>query len=355
LTPKILSASRKWVALAKVILKASLVLNYIRSFLVFGRGRVSLNQILVVVPYLQQRELCLKTVAENEEFKGLIVATANTYQGHENTCVFFDSTAAANLDSKVGFVDDSNRLAVATTRHRCGLVVFGDSRIYSNIVVTENNNGGDDAYDEDEDEEDEVDEAETKNNESTSKLQQLFAWFADNGRVVSESAENPPEYICKQITKEIHEEARHNQKAREQQGDEHFFLATSRLPIPMQRIPINYAAINNRLGPLWSEQKKITNLKISRRNRRRQLDRMRSLTSCKTFKQIRKSWMLSRRSGDKRIFDPMTSIPSCLTIYFSVNLASPTSHFAILPLKSGSRWNGRATFIFALTTPQIII
>jgi hypothetical protein len=77
---------------------ANLVLNYIRSFLAFGKRRVFLNQIVVVVPYLQQRELYLKTVAENEEFKGLIVATANTYQGHENTYVFFDSTAAANLE-----------------------------------------------------------------------------------------------------------------------------------------------------------------------------------------------------------------------------------------------------------------
>jgi hypothetical protein len=49
---------------------ANLVLNYIRSFLAFGKGIVLLNQI-VVVPYLQQRELYLKTVAENEEFKGL--------------------------------------------------------------------------------------------------------------------------------------------------------------------------------------------------------------------------------------------------------------------------------------------
>jgi hypothetical protein len=41
---------------------------------------------------------------------------------------------------------------------------------------------------------------------------------------------------------------------------------------------------------------KLANINIRRRNRRRQLDRMRSLTSCKTSKQIRKSWMLSRRS-----------------------------------------------------------
>jgi hypothetical protein len=160
---------------------------------------------------------------ENEEFKGLIVATANTYQGHENTYVFFDSTAAANLDGKVGFIDDSNSLAVATTRHKCGLAVFGDSRTYSTTVVTETNEGGDDTDGEDEDEEDGVDEAETKNSESTSKLQQLFAWFAESGRVVSESAGNPPEYICKQVTKETHEEARRKQKAREQQGDEHLF------------------------------------------------------------------------------------------------------------------------------------
>lgn len=128
-------------------------------------------------------------------------------------------------------------------------------------------------------------------------------------------------------------------------------LATSRLPIPMRRIRINNATIYNRLGPLWREQMKLTNIKICRRNLPRQLDLMRSLTSCKIFKRIRKSSMLSPRSRDKRLFTPSTSIPSWFTTNFSLNLASPTSRFTIFPLKSKSRWNGRATFIFALTTP----
>jgi len=328
---------------------ASLVPNYIRSFLAFGKGRIFLHQIAVIVPYLQQRELYLKTVAENEEFKGLIVATANTYQGHENTYVFFHSTAAANLDGKVGFIDDSNSLAVATTRHRCGLAVFGDSRTYSTTIITETNEGGDDTDDEDEDEEDGVDEAETKNSESTSKLQQLFAWFAESGRVVSESAGNPPGYICKQITKETHEEARRKQKAREQQGDEHLFgdfTATD----PDDE---NSNQQRNNQQPLRAPTARANEISQHQHTLEESSSSTRPdakpdfLQDLQANQKVMDALGKIGRQEDFRPNDFNPLLPYHILLRES---GVPTSHFTILPLKSGSRWNGRATFIFALTT-----
>jgi AAA domain len=137
-------------------------------------------QIVVAVPYLQQRQLYLETVIDNKEWKDLVIATTNIYQGHENIFVFCDSTAAENLEGKVGFIDDSNRLAVATTRHQCELVLFGDSRIYNNVVITTDVEEGEDSGSEDD--EDEVDEVEKSNRSDQSTLQELFKWFANKSQ-----------------------------------------------------------------------------------------------------------------------------------------------------------------------------
>jgi hypothetical protein len=200
----------------------SLVLNYGKSFVASSKGRVTLDMIVVVVPYLQQRQMYLETIIGNKEWRGLTIATANTYQGHERDFVLFDSTSAENLDGKVSFVDDVNRLAVATTRHKSGLVVFGDSRIYSNTVVTDIDQHDSQNFESDEEEAD-VDEVERKNKPDKLSLQELFKWFQDGERFVEENLDTPPGYPCKQMTKEDLDKKRREYKTQQPEDDFHLF------------------------------------------------------------------------------------------------------------------------------------
>jgi hypothetical protein len=65
----------------------SLVLNYIKSFLE-SHPEVTLDKIVVIVTYLQQRELYPAVAASDPFWKNLNVATADTFQKHERTFAF---------------------------------------------------------------------------------------------------------------------------------------------------------------------------------------------------------------------------------------------------------------------------
>jgi hypothetical protein len=107
---------------------AHLVLTYIRMLKAFTPS-ISNRQIEIVVPYLQQRRLYVRPIlAADEEFKGITIATANSFMGWEREFVFADFTAAENLSGKVGFVADKHRLTVKVTRQSQFLTCVADIR-----------------------------------------------------------------------------------------------------------------------------------------------------------------------------------------------------------------------------------
>jgi superfamily I DNA and/or RNA helicase len=89
---------------------AHFVLAYI-MLIKIGTGATN-GQIVIVVPYLQQRRLYIRTIlAALSDFGGITVATANSFMGWEKSYVFVDLTASENLGGKAGFVADIDSLS----------------------------------------------------------------------------------------------------------------------------------------------------------------------------------------------------------------------------------------------------
>jgi superfamily I DNA and/or RNA helicase len=104
---------------------AHYVLLYIR--MIKAATGATNKMIVILVPYLQQRRLCIQTIlAAEEEFGGITVATTNSFLGREREFVFADFCGAANLGGKVGFIADKHRLSTKITRQTKFLVAFGN-------------------------------------------------------------------------------------------------------------------------------------------------------------------------------------------------------------------------------------
>jgi hypothetical protein len=93
-----------------------------------SNGTVKMKDIVVIVPYLAQRELYLeaKLKDSHNRFEDLQISTASTFHGFERELAVFDLTVASNVGKSVGFVADRRRLSVSTTRHRSALMIIGD-------------------------------------------------------------------------------------------------------------------------------------------------------------------------------------------------------------------------------------
>ncbi len=67
----------------------------------------------------------MKEVFKNEIKLGLSISTVDGYQGAEKDYIFF-SVVRSNYSGKLGFSEDKNRVNVALSRAKVGLVVVGN-------------------------------------------------------------------------------------------------------------------------------------------------------------------------------------------------------------------------------------
>jgi len=139
-------------------------------------------EIVILVPYLQQRRLYIRTIlAAFADFSGITVATANSYIGWEESYVFVDLTVSENLGGKVGFVADKHRLAVILTRQQQFLMLFADPRC---TIVKKDDPEAPNATEEDQ-KKAQLD-ADKKYNLDT--LRSLFEYFNGTKRIIYEDA-----------------------------------------------------------------------------------------------------------------------------------------------------------------------
>jgi hypothetical protein len=161
---------------------AHFMLAYIEAMLA-ACPRVDLGEhVYLVVPYLEQQKVYRTIVANHSKWSRLNVITANKVQGHEREIVFFDGTASASLNGKVGFVADPHRLAVVFSRHRNCFVMVMDMECLQ---------GASGHSKKDVKEEKVSDDAEIIESEilhDVTSLSLALEWFRDNNRIVYEDA-----------------------------------------------------------------------------------------------------------------------------------------------------------------------
>ncbi|CAE7215477.1 unnamed protein product, partial [Symbiodinium necroappetens] len=91
-----------------------------------GPGSVATEEVVVLTPYLQQKELLQGRLRGVPELKEVRVSTVDGFQGAEADLVVF-SAVRSNREGRLGFLQDTRRANVALTRARRGLVVFADA------------------------------------------------------------------------------------------------------------------------------------------------------------------------------------------------------------------------------------
>ena len=79
----------------------------------------------VITPYAAQTALILRLLSEFPDASGVEVANVDTYQGRDKEFVIL-SCVRSNARNEPGFFKSPNRLNVALTRARCGLIILGD-------------------------------------------------------------------------------------------------------------------------------------------------------------------------------------------------------------------------------------
>ena len=89
-------------------------------------GSVATEEVVVLTPYLQQKELLQGKLRGVPELKEVRVSTVDGFQGAEADLVVF-SAVRSNREGRLGFLQDTRRANVALTRARRGLVVFADA------------------------------------------------------------------------------------------------------------------------------------------------------------------------------------------------------------------------------------
>lgn len=84
--------------------------------------------ITVLSPYTKQvSELRQKLKGGNVKID---VETVDSFQGRESDFIIY-STVVANLNNRLGFLDDPRRMNVAITRAKFGLIIIGHKRTLS--------------------------------------------------------------------------------------------------------------------------------------------------------------------------------------------------------------------------------
>jgi len=221
----------------------NLTFAYLES-LIMADADSKLDEIAIIVPYLYQRELYMEVKNSNlDRWADLTISTAHIFQGQERPVTFIDTTCAANLDGKNGFVDDDHMLAVFATRHQSGMIVMCDLAAVDllspnppevtevawggneqNGVVPETVEGATTAKDTPTTEDDDADisevgEVSREAVSGKSYLKQFIAWFVVHGRVIYGFAEFPPITVVDQIDEETLKVMKSAQRRREKDDD----------------------------------------------------------------------------------------------------------------------------------------
>ena len=94
---------------------------------VVGTGHCTSEDVVVLTPYLEQKQFLQEEIRSREQLSQVQVSTVDGFQGAEADLVLF-SAVRSNPAGHLGFLQDTRRANVALTRARCGLVVFGDAQ-----------------------------------------------------------------------------------------------------------------------------------------------------------------------------------------------------------------------------------
>ncbi|KAI9641600.1 hypothetical protein NHQ30_009453 [Ciborinia camelliae] len=175
--------------------------------------------VVVVVPYLARMELYIEvTIRSPNLFQGPEVVTSTAYQDYEKHIVFYDLTAASNMEN-VGFVADMKCNTVAITRQKSGLIIFGDYACIKSCEfdeLTSEDHGGSSEPPQDDpesaeaikkllaelDEDNHIDMGVEKDwNEQLEHVQHRFDWFVYRQRIHHQDADDlaHPFFIDPQI------------------------------------------------------------------------------------------------------------------------------------------------------------
>ncbi|KAG4072805.1 hypothetical protein HA402_009628 [Bradysia odoriphaga] len=110
------------------------------------------TQISVICTYLAQKTLIENTINDDPTINQIQISTVDGYQGKQNDLIIL-SLVRNNTNDNVGFLDTDNRVCVALSRARHGLIMMGNMRILAtssdtwskiNKILVDRNNIGDD-------------------------------------------------------------------------------------------------------------------------------------------------------------------------------------------------------------------
>ena len=105
--------------------EANIVVDIVCSLL--DGGDVNDSTIAVITPYSKQVQLIRSKLSMSRKTQNVRVGSVDSFQGQETDIVVF-SAVRSNSIQELGFLRDSRRLCVATTRARMGLILVGDPR-----------------------------------------------------------------------------------------------------------------------------------------------------------------------------------------------------------------------------------
>ena len=90
-------------------------------------NKVDIKNIGVITFYSGQKQRFYEKINTNEKYQNLIIDTVDGFQGMEMDYIII-STVRANLYGNLGFLRRKERLNVALTRARKGLIIIGDAK-----------------------------------------------------------------------------------------------------------------------------------------------------------------------------------------------------------------------------------
>jgi regulator of nonsense transcripts 1 len=93
--------------------------------------QIASYQIGVITPYAGQNELILNIIEKEfpEEAEDLLVSSIDGFQGKEKDYILM-STVRSNHNHQLGFFSDPNRLNVALTRAKIGMIIVGNRQTF---------------------------------------------------------------------------------------------------------------------------------------------------------------------------------------------------------------------------------
>ncbi|KAK7712999.1 hypothetical protein SLS57_007560 [Botryosphaeria dothidea] len=117
----------------------------VKFYVYLFMNRVKFSDITVLTFYNGQRKLILSKLRSHPDLQGTArdfrVVTVDSYQGEENEIILL-SLVRNNLEGRIGFLNNENRICVALSRAKRGFYMFGngqilasESKIWSRVIT----------------------------------------------------------------------------------------------------------------------------------------------------------------------------------------------------------------------------